>query len=106
MRRNRSQRPGRRAGPVVPGGVDDAVPTLTARPASRTSLGEADVEWLHALVSDWQLLADLSFADLILWAPVRDDGGWLALAQMRPTTGPTSLQDDVVGAVCGPRASR
>ena len=81
------------------------MPTLNDLAASRTNLGHADVEWLHALVSDWQLLADLSFADLILWAPVRDDGGWLALAQMRPTTGPTSLQDDVVGTVAGPRTS-
>jgi len=82
------------------------VPTLNDLAASRTNLGEADVEWLHALVSDWQLLADLSFADLILWAPVRDDGGWLALAQMRPTTGPTSLQDDVVGTLAGPEDQR
>ena len=82
------------------------MPTLNDLAASRTSLGEADVEWLHALVSDWQLLADLSFADLILWAPVRDHGGWLALAQMRPTTGPTSLQDDVVGTVAGPEDQR
>ena len=65
------------------------MPTLNDLAASRTALTDADVEWLHALVSDWQLLADLSFADLILWSPVRDDGGWLALAQMRPTTGPT-----------------
>ena len=55
------------------------------------------MEWLHALVSDWQLLADLSFADLILWAPTRDGLGWLAVAQMRPTTGPTAVHDDVVG---------
>ena len=82
------------------------MPTLNDLAASRTGLGDADVEWLHALVSDWQLLADLSFADLILWAPVRDDGGWLALAQMRPTTGPTSLQDDVVGTVAGPEDQR
>ena len=82
------------------------MPTLNDLAASRTSLGDGDVEWLHALVSDWQLLADLSFADLILWAPVRDDGGWLALAQMRPTTGPTSLQDDVVGTVAGPEDQR
>ena len=82
------------------------MPTLNDLAASRTALGDADVEWLHALVSDWQLLADLSFADLILWAPVRDDGGWLALAQMRPTTGPTSLQDDVVGTMAGPEDQR
>ena len=32
------------------------------------------MDWLHALVSDWQLLADLSFADLVLWALLRDGG--------------------------------
>ena len=37
-----------------------------------TPLTEPDIDWLHALVSDWQLLADLSFADLVLWAPLRD----------------------------------
>jgi hypothetical protein len=78
------------------------VPTLNDLARSHTNLDDADVEWLHSLVSDWQLLADLSFADLILWAQIRDKGrtrdkGWIALAQMRPTTGPTSFQDDVVG---------
>ena len=72
--------------------------TLTDLARQLTPLTDADVEWLHALVSDWQLLADLSFADLVLWAPLRDGTGWVALAQMRPTTGPTTLLDDVVGA--------
>ena len=89
-----------------PGCDDDAVPTLNDLARSHTSLGEADVEWLHSLVSDWQLLADLSFADLILWAPAKDGTGWLAIAQMRPTTGPTSLQDDVVGTFAGPEDQR
>jgi two-component system, sensor histidine kinase PdtaS len=82
------------------------VPTLNDLARSRTSLGDADLEWLHVLVADWQLLADLSFADLILWAPARDGGGWLAVAQMRPTTGPTALQDDVVGTVAPPEDQR
>jgi hypothetical protein len=30
---------------------------------------ESDVEHIHLLVGDWQLLADLSFADLVLWVP-------------------------------------
>jgi len=77
------------------------VPTLTDLARSHTALTDADIEWLHSLVADWQLLADLSFADLILWAPLQD-GGWMALAQMRPTTGPTSLHDDVVGSLAGP----
>ena len=82
------------------------MPTLNDLARSHTSLGEADVEYLHSLVSDWQLLADLSFADLILWAPAKDGTGWLAIAQMRPTTGPTSLHDDVVGTFAGPQDQR
>ncbi len=73
------------------------MPTLNDLARDRTALTKADLEWLHALVSDWQLLADLSFADLVLWAPLRDGSGWVALAQMRPTTGPTTYHDDVVG---------
>jgi len=73
------------------------VATLADLARELTPLTGDDVNWLHALVSDWQLLADLSFADLVLWAPLRDGPGWVALAQMRPTTGPTSFHDDVVG---------
>jgi two-component sensor histidine kinase len=72
------------------------MPTLSGL-ARQARLAKQDVEWLHALVSDWQLLADLSFADLVLWAEL-PDGGWIALAQMRPTTGPTSFPDDIVGS--------
>ena len=83
------------------------VPTLTDLARKYTNLSGADLEWLHSLVSDWQLLADLSFADLILWVPQRipedaADRGWVAVAQMRPTTGPTSFPDDVVGSAVGP----
>src|SRR5580693_3179803 len=78
------------------------MPSLTAL-ARQARLAPQDVEWLHALVSDWQLLADLSFADLVLWAQL-PDGGWIALAQMRPTTGPTSFPDDIVGTTMPPGA--
>lgn len=64
-----------------------------------TALRTPDLEWLHALVSDWQLLADLSFADLVLWVRLRDDSGWVGVAQMRPTTGPTAYHDDLVETV-------
>src|SRR3954454_9035523 len=69
----------------------------------RTDLDEEDLAWLHLLLAEWQLIADQSFADLLLWAPMRTDLGeapdFLAVAQMRPTTGPTSFQDDVIGRV-------
>jgi two-component sensor histidine kinase len=57
----------------------------------------ADLEWLQLLVADWQMLADLSFSDLVLWVPAADGSGFVAVAQLRPTTGPTAYQDDVVG---------
>jgi two-component system, sensor histidine kinase PdtaS len=89
-------------------GCDDyEVPTLTDL-AIRAGIRGADLDWLHALISDWQLLADLSFADLVLWAPLGsqsasadwpDGAAWIALAQMRPTTAPTALPDDIVGTV-------
>ena len=77
---------------------DGRVPTLNDLARRHTALTSADIDWLHALVSDWQLLADLSFADLVLWAPLQDSSGWVVLAQMRPTTGPTTFHDDVVGS--------
>ncbi|WP_046469983.1 sensor histidine kinase [Allosalinactinospora lopnorensis] len=64
-----------------------------------TALKTGDLEWFHSLVSDWQLLADLSFADLVLWVRLRDDTGWVAVSQMRPTTGPTAFQDDLVETI-------
>lgn len=68
---------------------------------SRTDLSEADLEWLHALVADWQLLADLSFADLVLWVLDRDGTRYWCAAQMRPTTGPTAYVEDLVGTSIG-----
>jgi len=79
------------------------VPSLTDLALSRAGLAEPDVEWVHALLADWQLLADLSFADLVLWAQLADSADWVALAQIRPTTAPTALPDDVVGTVCSAR---
>ncbi len=79
--------------PSYPGtmpSVDDVV-------RGETSLDEADLRWLTALVGEWQLLSDLSFADLVLWLPRADGGGFVAGAQMRPTTAPTSHADDLVG---------
>ncbi|MBX6769217.1 MAG: histidine kinase N-terminal domain-containing protein, partial [Actinomadura rubrobrunea] len=80
------------------------MPTLTDLVRDHTDLTDTDLEWLHALVSDWQLLADLSFADLLLWVPLRSvEGGeptsWVAIAQMRPTTGPTAYPEDLVGRI-------
>ena len=75
------------------------MPTMDDLLAEHGVVGR-DADHLHRLVGDWQLLADLSFADLILFVP-GDDGTFVAVAQIRPTTGPTAYQDDVVGLVAG-----
>ena len=64
---------------------------------ARTNLDAPDVSWLEHLVAEWHLLADLAFSDLILWVPDVDENVYWACAQVRPTTGPTALEDDVVG---------
>ncbi|MDO4918641.1 sensor histidine kinase [Kocuria sp.] len=80
-----------------------------------------DAEWLHLLVGDWQLVADLGFGDLLLCfpravvpgrenptgRPVPEEGGeFLVLAHARPTTGPTAYQKDMVGEVVTGSAAR
>ena len=58
----------------------------------------ADIEWLHLLTSEWQLIADLSMADLVLW--VRDpDGSFVALSNARPSSAPTLFYRDIAGSV-------
>ncbi|MGZ4505279.1 MAG: histidine kinase N-terminal domain-containing protein, partial [Nocardioidaceae bacterium] len=73
------------------------MPSLNDVVRAHTDLDQEDVEWLHLLVADWQIIADLSFADLVLWLPDREGIGYGAAAQMRPTTGPTAFVDDLVG---------
>ena len=74
------------------------MPTLNDLVREHADLTLADREWLHLLVGDWQLLADLSFADLVLWLPRRGTRGYVAVAHCRPSTGVTVYYDDQVGA--------
>jgi two-component sensor histidine kinase len=62
---------------------------------------EADVEWLHLLVGDWQLLADLAFADIVLWVPSKDDS-FVAVAHARPSSSATLFYRDFVGQTVKP----
>lgn len=73
------------------------MPSLSELVRSHTDLDAEDVAWLQLIQADWQIVADLSFADLVLWLPDREGRGFWAGAQMRPTTGPTAHVDDVVG---------
>jgi two-component sensor histidine kinase len=62
---------------------------------------EADVEWLHLLVGDWQLLADLAFADIVLWVP-NTDNNFVAVAHARPSSSATLFYRDFVGQAIKP----
>ena len=47
--------------------------------------------------ASWGLLADLCFADLLLFVPDRRTAGWLVVGQVRPATGQTLYPPDWVG---------
>ncbi|WP_029138745.1 sensor histidine kinase [Nakamurella lactea] len=72
--------------------------TLSDLLAEHTTLPGDAVAHLQQLVSEWQLLSDLSFSDLTMW--VQDQGvsptSFVCVAQVRPTTGPTAHADDQV----------
>lgn len=57
---------------------------------------EADIEWLHRLAGDGQLLADLAVADIVIWVPTPDDS-FVAVAHTRPGGGATLFYRDIVG---------
>jgi two-component sensor histidine kinase len=76
--------------------------TLSELITENSTLNANEVEHLTDLVAEWRLLADLSFADLLLWLPIRrDEKSWpqghLVIAQIRPTTATTVFSDDLVG---------
>ena len=80
--------------------------TLRDLVEEHTDLRPEDVDHLHRIAAEWQLLSDLSFADLLLWVPTTDEGSFICVAQARPTTGPTAYLDDHVGRIAsGPEAA-
>jgi two-component sensor histidine kinase len=67
----------------------------------RTALTGEDLVQIERLVATWRSLADLSFSDLLLLAPITRDEGhrFVVLAQVRPVTGQTNYPQDLVGSV-------
>jgi len=62
----------------------------------RTELSKEQTTHLVNLVSEWGMLADLCFADLLLYVPTKPDS-WLIVAQVRAATGQTLYLADWVG---------
>ncbi|MGW0024181.1 sensor histidine kinase [Rhodococcus sp. NPDC003383] len=72
--------------------------TLSALLAQHTDLPGAAVDHLQRVVGEWQLLADLSFADVLLWVNA-EPSDIVCVAQCRPTTASTVLPEDSVGTI-------
>lgn len=88
------------------------MPTLTNILERASWLDSQDRDWLHQLVGDWQLLADLGFGDLELLISRETaeithgqiDGEtaeypneWMIAAHCRPATAATTISEDYVG---------
>ena len=84
----------RTIGKPYDGGMADFSEILATRP----DLDDRDREWLHHLVADWQVVADLSFADLLL---IMQDGTgrYVVAEQCRPSTVMTLRIEDIVGKI-------
>lgn len=64
--------------------------------SSGSSISEEHRQRIELITSEWQIAADLSFCDVVLWYP--HNGSYMAHAQARPVTAQTSLPQDMTGA--------
>ena len=71
------------------------MPTLIELAHEHTELEQGAIEHLAALVSEWGMLADFCFADMLLYIPV-DKERWLISGQVRAATGQTLYHSDYV----------
>jgi two-component sensor histidine kinase len=76
--------------------------TLADRVRRVSDLTKDEAEHLRTLCSSWQVLADLSFSDLLLYVPVAerdraDSESFIICAQLRPFTSQTLYPQDMVG---------
>jgi two-component sensor histidine kinase len=72
------------------------VSTLSELIKKHASVSNGDMEWFHLLVADWQIVADMTFADLVLWVP-NQDGEFIAVAHARPSSAATIFYRDISG---------
>jgi len=70
---------------------------LSERAREISGLGEEQIDHLRSLCSSWQVLADLSFSDLLLYVPVAGEEVFEICAQLRPFTSQTLYPQDMVG---------
>ena len=76
--------------------------TFTEIVRQHSDLDDDEVAHIQKLLRVWNILADLSFADLVLVVPVKGDKKqrrFIVSANVRPTTGVTLYQSDLTGVV-------
>ena len=90
----------RRVG-AVPRSICSMAISLFDLARSNTALSGPALRHVQRLVASWQPLADLSFADLALLAPIQGEEAhrFVVLAHVRATTGQTLYPADLVGTV-------
>jgi two-component system, sensor histidine kinase PdtaS len=71
--------------------------TLADRIRRISEMTIEEAEHLRTLCSSWQVLADLSFSDLLLYVPMRRADRFEVAAQIRPFTSQTLYPQDMVG---------
>ena len=76
--------------------------TLSDLVQAQGLLGEEDIEWLHRLTGDGQLLADLASADIVVWTAT-PGGSFVAVAHTRPSGAATLFYRDIVGEPIRPQ---
>lgn len=70
---------------------------LSERAREISGLREDQIAHLRSLTSSWQVLADLSFSDLLLYLPVAGEEIFEICAQLRPFTSQTLYPQDMIG---------
>jgi len=72
------------------------MPTLVEIAHELGNTAERELAHLGAFVSEWGMLADFCFADMLLYLPTKDKQ-WIVAAQVRAATGQTLYETDLVG---------
>ena len=78
------------------------VSTLSDLLEAQKQLSEKDIEWIHRVHGDGQLLADLASADIVIWAQTPDDS-FRAVGHVRPSGAATLFYRDIVGEKVRPQ---
>jgi len=76
--------------------------TPADRAWDQSDLTAPEVTHLHRFLGAWQLIADLSFADLLLWCRLGDGPGFVCVGQIRPVTAQTLHPEDAVARTIRP----